>query len=77
MDSAPERRFGQRQATPFPWKTLAVEVSPQLFRLLVSYDHLPHADTPKDDEAKFNETLKRLLKTPPKPHKPLSKKDSQ
>ena len=24
----------------------------------------------KDDEAKFNETLKRMLKTPPKPHKP-------
>jgi hypothetical protein len=26
-------------------------------------------DTPKDDEAKFNETLKRMLDTPPKPHK--------
>ncbi|HEV7276112.1 MAG TPA: hypothetical protein VGN80_07490 [Devosiaceae bacterium] len=26
--------------------------------------------TEKDDEAKFNETLKRLLKSPPKPHKP-------
>lgn len=24
--------------------------------------------TPKDDEAKFNETLQRMLKTPPKPH---------
>ena len=23
----------------------------------------------KDDEAKFNETLKRMLNTPPKPHK--------
>ncbi|MET2825865.1 hypothetical protein [Mesorhizobium shangrilense] len=22
----------------------------------------------KEDEAKFNETLKRMLKTPPKPH---------
>jgi hypothetical protein len=27
------------------------------------------SDTPKDDEAKFNETLKRMLSTPPKPHK--------
>lgn len=27
------------------------------------------SDTPKDDEAKFNETLKRMLKTPPTPHK--------
>ena len=28
------------------------------------------ADTPKDDEAKFNETLKRMLDTKPKPQKP-------
>jgi hypothetical protein len=28
----------------------------------------------KDDETKFNETLKRMLKTPPKPHKPKSEK---
>jgi hypothetical protein len=28
------------------------------------------SETPKDDEAKFNETLKRLLKSPPKLHKP-------
>jgi hypothetical protein len=27
-------------------------------------------DAPKDDETKFNETLKRLLSTPPTPHKP-------
>jgi hypothetical protein len=27
------------------------------------------SDTPKDDEAKFNETLKRMLNTPPTPHK--------
>jgi hypothetical protein len=32
------------------------------------------SDTPKDDEAKFNETLKRMLATPPKPHKPKPKK---
>jgi hypothetical protein len=31
------------------------------------------SDTPKkDDEAKFNETLKRMLKTPPKPHNETS-----
>lgn len=24
---------------------------------------------PKDDETKFNETLKRMLESPPKPHK--------
>ena len=26
-------------------------------------------DLPKDDETKFNETLKRMLETPPKPHR--------
>ncbi|WP_224672347.1 hypothetical protein [Mesorhizobium sp. BR1-1-7] len=33
------------------------------------------SDIQKSDEAKFNETLKRMLKTPPKPHdKPQSDK---
>ncbi|MBN9310511.1 hypothetical protein [Devosia sp.] len=27
------------------------------------------SEAPKDDEAKFNETLKRMLGTKPKPHK--------
>jgi len=30
-----------------------------------------------DDETKFNETLKRMLKTPPKPHKPKDEADAQ
>ena len=29
--------------------------------------------TPKDDEDKFNETLRRMLNTPPKPRKPKPK----
>jgi hypothetical protein len=28
------------------------------------------ADAPKDDDKEFEETVKRLLATPPKPHKP-------
>jgi hypothetical protein len=28
------------------------------------------SDAPKDDEAKFNGTPKRMLESPPKPHKP-------
>jgi hypothetical protein len=28
------------------------------------------SEAPKDDEAKFNETLKRMLTSPPKPHVP-------
>jgi hypothetical protein len=30
---------------------------------------VPMPQTPKDDETKFNETLKRMLSTPPQPHK--------
>jgi len=26
--------------------------------------------SPKDDDAKFNETLKRMFESPPTPHKP-------
>ena len=33
-------------------------------------DFLPMNDPKKDDETKFNETLKRMLSTPPKPHQP-------
>jgi hypothetical protein len=34
------------------------------------------ADAPKDDETEFNETLKRMLDTKPKPHEPaLGEKD--
>jgi hypothetical protein len=32
-------------------------------------------DAPKDDETKFNETLKRMLDTKPTPHKPKDKAD--
>jgi hypothetical protein len=31
-------------------------------------------ETPKDDETKFNETLKRMLESPPAPQKPKPKK---
>jgi hypothetical protein len=32
------------------------------------------SDAPKDDETKFNETLKRMLDTKPTPHKPKPEK---
>jgi hypothetical protein len=34
------------------------------------------SEKPDTDEKRFNETLKRMLKTPPKPHEGAKRKDS-
>jgi hypothetical protein len=39
---------------------------------LYRYGDVQMSESPKDDEAKFNETLKRMLGTPPKPHSETS-----
>lgn len=68
MTSPRRREWGRiRERSILPRRRFAVKRFPGLLTLALSEDAFPMSDTDQIDE---DEVLRRMLNTPPKPHKP-------